>query len=273
AGYLSGLTSTRDAQATVTPDLVLRDRVARAGGVRSRLGGGGPGARTLEVGQWRLRQRPLRWLGLRARFVDHVEIGVVAPCLFSGRSCGLVQLGRIEVGISGLLALGPGAGVGRAAHLLELSQNAWVLVDTGNDEVSGVGEDHGVPHCLDLGEHSYDVTDPGDAGGDRLVDPSDHMLGALAAGPSSGIVVLAHDEYVEVFGGDGPQLSKVVVAAVARAADHADPTDPGVLGRRLLLRCVVVDELADRPHAGRVVAVVDDHPDALDIEHVEAAGG
>src|SRR5690606_14027696 len=81
----------------------------------SRLGGGGPGAGTLEVGQWRLRQRPLRWLGLRARFVDHVEIGVVAACLFSGRGCGLVQLGGIEVGISGLLALGPGAGVGRAA--------------------------------------------------------------------------------------------------------------------------------------------------------------
>ena len=34
-----------------------------------------------------------------------------------------------------------------------------------------------------------------------------------------------------------------------------------------------VDEVAEHPHAGRVVAVVDDHVDAVDLDLVEAAGG
>ena len=70
------------------------------------------------------------------------------------------------------------------------------------------------------------------------------------------------------------ELAHVLVAAVARGGDDADPRRLGrarwSASRRL---ADPVHEVAEHPHAGRVVAVVDDHVDAVDLDLVEAAGG
>ena len=70
-----------------------------------------------------------------------------------------------------------------------------------------------------------------------------------------------------------PELAHVLVAAVAGGGDDADPRRLAELAAGVRRLADPVDEVAERLHAGRVVAVVDDHVDAVDLDLVEAAGG
>src|SRR4029079_16336998 len=77
----------------------------------------------------------------------------------------------------------------------------------------------------------------------------------------------------EVLRRDLPELAHVLVAPVAGRGDDADPRGPGQVVRRLERLADPVHEVAEHLHAGRVVAVVDDHVDAVDLDLVEPAGG
>ena len=94
------------------------------------------------------------------------------------------------------------------------------------------------------------------------------MAPALAAAQ---LAVLAHDDGVEVLGRDLAELDDVLVAAVAGGRDDGEAAVPHHVGPRVAVDHEPVDEVAHRPHAVRVVAVVDEHRDPADDDLVEPA--
>jgi len=179
------------------------------------------------------------------------------------------ELGRVEVGVAGDLAR-VGARLGVLGAVLELGKHLGVLVDTHHDQVAGVGPGHDVVDGIDLVEDHLDLAAPGSLG-HGLPDAVGDEGGRLARPTATAAVVLADDDHVEVLGGDGSELAHVLVASVAGGADHADPRHVEV-GAAVVLLGVALDELTDGAHAGRVVAVVDEDIDVVDVDEVHPAG-
>ena len=108
----------------------------------------------------------------------------------------------------------------------------------------------------------------------RSRTPSATSVGRLAALAAAQRRVLADHDHVEVVGRDRAELDHVLVAPVAGGGDDADPRRLGEVARSQHEPSPsLVDEVAEHPHARRVVAVVDDDVDALDLDLVEPAGG
>ena len=105
---------------------------------------------------------------------------------------------------------------------------------------------------------------------DTLLEQGRDLAGLA---PAQLDVLLDHDK-VEVPGTGAPQLEDVGVPAVPGGADHADPATLVDLGTgRVQAVGVGGDELAERLEARRVVRVVDEHVDAVDVDVVQAARG
>ena len=115
-----------------------------------------------------------------------------------------------------------------------------------------------VPDRLDLVEDDLDLPaaarpPPSRPGRPRRPARPSRRARGRAAGASSRTTTTS-----KCWAATAPELAHVVVAPVAGRADHADPRGLGRGRLPGLLRGVAVDEVAEHPHAGGVVAVVDE---------------
>ena len=111
---------------------------------------------------------------------------------------------------------------------------------------------------------------------DRFLDALHDVLGGLASLPAAKVHVLAHDHLVEIAGGDPAQLPHVLVAAVSGGGDdgHTEvgrPRGGAGLGGGWRRRGHALDEVTHGPEAVRVVCVVDEHLDAVQLEQIQPA--
>ena len=114
---------------------------------------------------------------------------------------GVLQRPGVEVGVADAVPV-VGAGLGAAGHLLQLGEHLGVLVDAHHDDVAGVGARHAVAHRLDLVEHDLDLAAAHAALPHPAADALGDQLGGQPALAAAQPLVLAHDDDVEVLGGD-----------------------------------------------------------------------
>ena len=155
---------------------------------------------------------------------------------------------------------------------LQLLPDVVGVIDADHHQVPVVAQVECVASRLELVEHRLHAGAAG-TGGNPGPHPAFDQDGGLAANAAAGVGVLADDDRVEVMRRDLPQLDDVLVPPIARGGHHPDPLAGDhrlpATGRRL---AQAVHELAQRLHRRRVVRVVDDHPVAVELEHVEAPG-
>src|ERR671934_999997 len=152
--------------------------------------------------------------------------------------------------------------------LFEVMPYVGGAVDAEDDEVTGTA-------ALERGAHRRHLVDDdlsrprAGAVTHRLLHSLQDALrnGALDLSPR--IFVLAHDDLVEVAGRDPADLPHVFVPAIARRGDHRNPAAraalPIWLGQAFY-------EVAHHGQAMRIMGVIDNHADAMELEHIEPAG-